>query len=249
MTEDRLCEGKREHLEGWMRAEWMECEFPSLAAVNIYLPESDTSSILLHCFILHNLYPCTSPFPPQNGATCLMSLLCATAWILQMSCEIFLAWRDGAAVKGNRTSATEARTVIKRKKQIGCQVKMREWWWGRGWEDEGCRMKGRNMCLLCISFMCDVCVQNIAIVDSPTYSQKHSLQTLDWFSLLLWIIQKFARYIFYFIGILVDWPFNHWCLDSSCRRSVSPSNQSISFLVGMILLTQPIISFNFPRDC
>lgn len=73
--------------------------------------------IINPCFIIHNLYPCTSPFPPQNGATCLMSLLRATAWILQMSCEIFLARCDGAAVKGNRTSATEARTVIKRKKR------------------------------------------------------------------------------------------------------------------------------------
>lgn len=73
MAEDRLCEGRRDFLERWMRGKWMECEFPSLAAVNIYLPESDTSSILFPRFILHNLYPCASPFPPQNEATCFMS--------------------------------------------------------------------------------------------------------------------------------------------------------------------------------
>lgn len=126
-------------------------------------------------FILHHLYPYTASF--QQSHLFNVSLFPATAPISQMSGEIFLTRCDGAAIKGNGTSAAGARTVIKRKKtKTRCQVKMCEWWWERGWEEDDCKMKERKLCLLCISITCDVyvCVY-IAVVDPPTYSSSQTL--------------------------------------------------------------------------
>lgn len=129
-----------------------------------------------------SLHP-TQPFipasplsPPQNEATRLMPPLRATARLLQMSRAISLTRRDGAANQRkqdicNRSAGSDR----KKKKKAGWQVKMCEWWWERGWEDENCRMKERKMCLLCISLRCDMCAQCTVTVDPPT----HSSQTLD----------------------------------------------------------------------
>lgn len=67
-----------------------------------------------------------------------VSLFRAAARILQMSGEIFLTRCDGAAIKGNGTSATKARTVIKRRRRkkrvpsenvwVMVRKRGRRWW-------------------------------------------------------------------------------------------------------------------------
>lgn len=144
-----------------MRAEWMECEFPSPRCCK-HLPAS-TWHFIDPSPSLHPTPPLSPRLPtPSSKRSHLfnVSLFRATAPILQMSGEIFLTRRDGAAIKGNGTSAAEARTLIKKFKKKGKKkrVEMCEWWWERGWEDDDCRMKERKRHLLSISITYDVFV-------------------------------------------------------------------------------------------
>lgn len=127
----------------------MDYELPSTAAVNIYLPAPDTSSILLPHFILHTLYPCTPGSLLQQRNLFNVSLFCATAHILQMSGEILLTWHltrcDGAAIKQKRTSATKAWTVRKRKKTVW-QVEV----WMSDGEIEGEKSENYNVKCMCV---------------------------------------------------------------------------------------------------
>lgn len=144
MAEDRLCKGKRINFGG-MNESKMNGMWAFSSRWCKHLPASTwhfiNPSQSLHPIPALSLHPPT----PSSKRSHLFNvpLFRATACILQISGEIFLTLCDEAAIKGNRTSATEARTVMKRKK-IGYRVKKCEWWWERRWEDDDCGMKERS---------------------------------------------------------------------------------------------------------
>lgn len=134
MAEDRLRKG--ELLEGWMsrmNGMWVSfsCSYKHLPANTWHFINPSPLSSSYTTFI-----PAASRLPSSSSKwshSFNVSLFRATARILQMSGEIFLTRCDGAAIKGNGMSATKAQTLIKRKKKkMGCQVKMCEWWRERG---------------------------------------------------------------------------------------------------------------------
>lgn len=210
-----------------MRGEWMECEFHSPTAVNIHLPAPDTSSILLPSLHPTSLYPCTS----ASSFSSYLMFLFSVPLPVSLKCQTryFITPCDGGAVKGNGTSATEARTVKKRKENPVPSE-------GEGEKMVIARWKKKKMCALFIGDMCDkldVCTAVVMYSLHHCYSGafKRFLGSLHgagmehhlWFS--TWKICCFM--------ILVHWPFNHLIFSSlhmSCRHRASPADHRLSFL-------------------
>lgn len=81
----RLCKGKEELLEGWMRAEWMECEFPFSRCCK-HLPAS-SRHFINPSPSLHPTPPLSPHALPPNKATCLMFLF-SVPLLVSFKCQV-----------------------------------------------------------------------------------------------------------------------------------------------------------------